>query len=215
VIHASPLPPIQIPDVPLSTLVLDHAPALGDKPALIDGPTGRVLTYAELDRQARALAGGLLARGLQTGDTVALMAPNSPEYAVIFHATALAGLVITTINPTYTADEVHHQFHDAGAKLAITVSPILPVVQAAAEGTGVTTVALLDDVPADATGVVPFTSLFGAPLAEQVPVDLDTVVVLPYSSGTTGLSKGVMLTHRNLVANIEQVRSPPRSAPTT
>lgn len=205
-IHASPLPPIQIPDVPLSTLVLDHAPALGDKPALIDGPTGRVLTYAELDRQARALAGGLLARGLQTGDTVALMAPNSPEYAVIFHATALAGLVITTINPTYTADEVHHQFHDAGAKLAITVSPILPVVQAAAEGTGVTTVALLDDVPADATGVVPFTSLFGAPLAEQVPVDLDTVVVLPYSSGTTGLSKGVMLTHRNLVANIEQVR---------
>jgi 4-coumarate--CoA ligase len=207
VIHASPLPDIEIPDVPLSTLIIDPAPARGDKAALIDGPTGRVLTYAELDRQVRELAGGLRARGLETGDVVALMAPNSPEYAVIFHAVAFAGLVITTINPTYTADEVHHQFHDAGAKLAITVSGILPVVQTAARDTGVATIALLDDVPPDADGVVSFASLFGEPLAEQVPVDLDAVVVLPYSSGTTGLSKGVMLTHRNLVANVEQVRT--------
>ncbi|CAB4579236.1 MAG: AMP-binding protein [Actinobacteria bacterium] len=205
-IHHSPLPTIDIPEVPLSALVIDPAPARGDKPALVDGATGRVLTYADLDRQVRELAGGLRAHGLDTGDVVALMAPNSPDYAVIFHAVALAGLVITTINPTYTADEVHHQFHDAGAKVVITVGSILPVVQAAASGTDVRTIALLDDVPADAAGVVPYASLFGPPLAEQVPVDLDTVVVLPYSSGTTGLSKGVMLTHRNLVANIEQVR---------
>ncbi len=207
-IHTSPLPSIDIPDVPLSALVLGHAPALADKPALIDGSTGRVLTYAELDRRARALAGGLQAHGLARGDVIALMAPNSPEYAVIFHGVALAGMVITTINPTYTADEVHHQFHDAGAKIAITVAGILPVVQAAAAGTGVGTVAVLDTLPEGAAdqGIVTFESLFGAPLAEQVSVDLDDVVVLPYSSGTTGLSKGVMLTHRNLVANIEQVR---------
>jgi 4-coumarate--CoA ligase len=208
VIHTSPLPPIEIPDVALSALVLGHAPSLGDRPALVDGATGRVLTYAELDRRARALAGGLQALGLGRGDVIALMAPNSPEYAVIFHGVALAGMVITTINPTYTAEEVHHQFHDAGARIAITVGGILPTVQAAAEGTGVTTVAVLDAVPEGAgeQGVVPFESLLGEPLAEQVAVDLDDVVVLPYSSGTTGLSKGVMLTHRNLVANIEQVR---------
>lgn len=209
-IHASPFPSIDIPDVLLTQHVLGHAPALGDKPALIDGATGRVLTYAALDAQVRSLAGGLLAHGLSTGDTVALMAPNSPEYAVVFHAVALAGMTITTINPTYTADEVHHQFHDAGAKLAITIGAILPVVQAAAADTGVATIAVIDGVgDASASGtaqVVDYASLFGEPLAEQVPVALDSVVALPYSSGTTGLSKGVMLTHRNLVANIEQVR---------
>jgi acyl-CoA synthetase (AMP-forming)/AMP-acid ligase II len=208
VIHTSPFPAIDIPDVPLTQHVLGHARALGDKPALIDGATGRILTYAELDAQVRALAGGLREHGLVAGDTVALMAPNSPDYAVVFHAVALAGMVITTINPTYTHDEVHHQFHDAGAKLAITVAGILPVVQAAAAGTGVTTIAVIDEIPDGAQGVVTFASLMGAPLTAQVPVQGDTVVALPYSSGTTGLSKGVMLTHHNLVANIEQVRIP-------
>jgi 4-coumarate--CoA ligase len=208
VIHASPLPSIDIPDLALTAHVLGGAAALGDKPALIDGPSGRVLTYAALDAQVRALAGGLRDHGLTTGDVVALMAPNSPEYAVVFHAVALAGMAITTINPTYTADEVHHQFDDAGAKLVITVGAILPVVQAAAVGTGVTTIGVLDDVPDGADDVVPFTDLFGTPLDAQVPVAPDDVVALPYSSGTTGLSKGVMLTHHNLVANIEQVRIP-------
>ena len=81
-IHRSPLPDIEIPDLPLTNYVL--AGAQGDKPALIDGVTGQTLTYADLDRAVRSLAGGLVASGFRKGDVLALMAPNVPEYAVVF-----------------------------------------------------------------------------------------------------------------------------------
>src|SRR5690242_19857308 len=81
-IHRSPLPDVEIPDVALTGYVLERARELGDKPALIDGPTGRVLTYTALDAGVRSLAGGLAAKGFGRGDVLALMAPNLPEYAV-------------------------------------------------------------------------------------------------------------------------------------
>ena len=108
-IHRSPLPDVEIPDVALPGYVLHRARELGDKPALIDGPTGRVLTYAQLDQGVRSFAGGLAAAGFAPGDVLALMAPELPEYAVIFHGVAFAAGVVTTINPTYTEGEVHHQ----------------------------------------------------------------------------------------------------------
>ena len=104
--------------VSLPAYVLEHAAELGDEPALIDGPTGRVLTYAQLADQVARLAGGLRARGFGPGDVLGVMAPNLPEYAVLFHGVAMAGGTITTINPTYTAPEVHHQLTDAGAALS-------------------------------------------------------------------------------------------------
>jgi 4-coumarate--CoA ligase len=206
-IYRSPLPDVEIPDAPLTGYVLHRARELGDKPALIDGPTGRVLTYAALDQGVRSFAGGLAAAGFGKGDVLAVMAPNLPEYAVVFHGVAFAGGVVTTINPTYTEREVHHQLLDAGASLLVTIPMFLETALAAVQGTSVRAVHVLG---ADAgsplpDGVRPVTELFGAPLAEQVPVDPDDVVVLPYSSGTTGTSKGVLLTHRNLVANVAQV----------
>jgi 4-coumarate--CoA ligase len=204
-IHASPLPDVEIPEVSLPAYVLEHAAALGDKPALIDGPTGRVLTYAQLAGQASALAGGLRARGFGPGDVLGVMAPNLPEYAVLFHGVAMSGGTITTINPTYTAHEVHHQLNDAGASLLVTIPMFLEVATEGAEGTGVTDVFVLGEATGGAASAA---ELFGEPLDAPVVVDpLDDVVVLPYSSGTTGLSKGVMLTHHNLVANIAQVLS--------
>lgn len=223
-IHHSPLPDVEIPRVALTGYVLARAAELGDKPALIDGPTGRTLTYAQLEQSIRSLAGGLVAHGLRPGQVVALMAPNLPEYAVIFHGVAMAGGVLTTVNPTYTAGEVHKQLLDAEATLLITVAPFLPVARAASEGTAVTDLYLIgpaDDAPSEASSsdshdesvatALPakaLATLFGAPLATQVPVDPDDVVVLPYSSGTTGVNKGVMLSHHNLVANIAQVIAP-------
>jgi 4-coumarate--CoA ligase len=199
-IHRSPLPDVEIPDVHLVDYMLEKAGKLGDKPALIDGPSGRTITYAGLAQAVRALAGGLAARGFQPGDTLAILSPNIPEYAVVFHGTAYAGGIVTTINPTYTEREIHHQLVDADARLLVTVGPFLEVARAAAEGTNVEEVFVIGE----AEGARPVTDLMGAPLAEQVPVDLDATVVLPYSSGTTGVNKGVMLTHRNLVANVAQ-----------
>lgn len=202
-IHTSPLPDVEIPEVSLPAYVLERAVELGDKPALIDGPTGRTLTYAQLADQAARLAGGLVARGFGPGDVLGVMAPNLPEYAVLFHGVAMAGGTITTINPTYTAPEVHHQLTDAGASLLVTIPMFLEVATEGADGTGVERIFVLGEATDAAASVL---ELMGEPLAEPVAVDpLDDVVVLPYSSGTTGLSKGVMLTHHNLVANIAQV----------
>ncbi len=204
-IHASPLPEVEIPAVPLPDYVLERAEELGDKPALIDGTTGRTLRYGELAQGVAALAGGLRERGFGPGHVLAMLAPNLPEYAVVFHGVARAGGTITTINPTYTAHEVQHQLEDAGATILVTIGMFLETAREAAVGTKVETIVTIDPVD----GVGNLRDLFGAPLTEQVPVDLEQdTVVMPYSSGTTGLSKGVMLTHRNLVANIAQTLAP-------
>ena len=204
IIHQSPLPAVDIPEVPLTSFVLERAKELGDKPALIDGPSGRTLTYAELDGAVRALAGGLKGRGFGPGDTLAIMAPNLPEYAVLFHGVAMTGGRVTTINPTYTATEVGHQLSDSGASLLVTVGMFLETARAAADKSGVEEVFTIDETD----GAPQLTELMGEPLEEQVEVDVDDVVVMPYSSGTTGASKGVMLSHRNLIANVQQFSIP-------
>ncbi|NDW43938.1 AMP-binding protein [Ruegeria sp. PrR005] len=193
------------PDVALSDLTVTQRVFAGLDPAatvLVDGPSGRSLTGAQFIGGVKALAGGLTARGWGAGKVVALMAPNIPEYCVVFHASVWAGGTVTTINPTYTAHEVNHQLKDAGADVLVTIAMFADTARAAIKGTGVSEVVIIGDAP---EGMVPLSALMGTPLAEQAPVDLDEhIAVLPYSSGTTGLPKGVMLTHRNLVVNIDQ-----------
>jgi 4-coumarate--CoA ligase len=203
-IHRSPLPDVDIPDQPLSVFVLRRTSDLADKPALVDGATGTTLTYGELAASARALAGGLRARGFGPGDVLAILAPNSPDYAVVFHGVAMAGGTITTINPSYTEREVHHQLVDSAASRLVTVPAALEMATAAAKDTGVTEIVVIGE----ADGVTSLEDWFGEPLGDPVSVSADDVVALPYSSGTTGLSKGVMLTHGNLVANILQTIAP-------
>jgi acyl-CoA synthetase (AMP-forming)/AMP-acid ligase II len=200
VIFTSPLPPVELPSLPLTPYTLARATELGDKPAFIEGPTGRTLSYAELDTAVRTQAGGWLDRGLARGEVIAVMAPNCPEYAVLFHAVALAGGVVTTINPTYTPGEVTHQLRDAGATRFVTIPALVDLAESATADTGVKEIYVIGESDRHPS----LSTVVGERLEEQVPVDLDDVVVLPYSSGTTGLSKGVMLTHRNLVSNMAQ-----------
>ena len=200
-IFTSPLPDVELPTASITDYVLRGVDSYPDRAALIDGPTGRTVTYAQLRDQVRRLAGGLAARGFGRGSTLALMAPNIPDYAVVFHGVATAGGTVTTINPTYTADEVRHQLQDSGASLLVTVGMFAEAALGAVEGTAVTDVFIIGDA---VEGTKPVTELFGDPI-EQVGVDVDNdIVVLPYSSGTTGLPKGVMLTHANLTANLAQ-----------
>jgi acyl-CoA synthetase (AMP-forming)/AMP-acid ligase II len=198
----SPSPDVEIPDVPLTDFVLARAGGLGDKPALIDGRTGRTITYAHLADSVRALAAGLAERGFGKGDVFAHYAPNLPEYAVAFHAVATVGGVNTTANPLLTVEELTAQLGHCGARLLVTTPDQLDKATTAAQRAGVEEVF----VYGEADGGTPFASLLqtvGEP--PEVVIDpAEDLVALPYSSGTTGLPKGVMLTHRNLVANICQ-----------
>ena len=142
-IHRSPLPDVEIPDLPLTSYVL--AGAQGDKPALIDGVTGQTLTYADLDRAVRSLAGGLVASGFGKGDVLALMAPNVPEYAVVFHGAAMAGGAVTTVNPTYTERELHDQLRDCGARILVTIPSLMTTASRACAGTQVAEIYVLGE----------------------------------------------------------------------
>jgi len=201
-IFRSPYPDVNIPNVPLTPLVLRKAAEIPDKPALIDGPSGRTLTYGQLAGAVRLVASGLLARGFKKGDVFAIYSPNIPEYAIAFHAVSLVGGVNTTANPLYTADELAFQLNDSGAKYLLTVPMFLDKAMEAAKKSRVEEVFVFGE----AEGATPFAALMqgdgNVPDAGINP--REDLVVLPYSSGTTGLPKGVMLTHYNLVANIYQ-----------
>ncbi len=200
-IHRSPMPDVDLPEMPITAYVLRQAERLADRTALIDGPSGRSYTYAQLSDAIHRFAGGLVERGFQPGDVLGLMAPNIPEYAIVFHGVAVAGGTVTTVNPTYGAEEVRFQLNDAGATMLVTIGMFAETAKAAIEGTSVGEVMTLDGAEGTANAL----ELLAADPIEQVPVDVhDAVVTLPYSSGTTGLPKGVMLTHFNLAANCAQ-----------
>lgn len=198
----SPSPDVVIPDVTVPAFVLRHVDRLADKPALIDGPTGRSLTYRQLADGIQRVATALHRRGFRKGDVFGIYSHNLPEYAIVFNAVASLGGIVTTANPLYTAGELAKQLQDCRARLLITAPPFLDKAKEAAAASGV------EDLYVFGTeGARPFSELLDAP-PEPPTVDInpaEDIVVLPYSSGTTGLPKGVMLTHRNIVANLCQM----------
>jgi acyl-CoA synthetase (AMP-forming)/AMP-acid ligase II len=162
-----------------------------------------VLTYAQLADDVDRCAAGLVARALAPGEVVGIFAPNVPAYAVAFHGVARAGGTSTTVNALYTAEEAAFQLRIAGARFLVTVPQLASQALEAAQAAGVEEVFSIGDAP----GTTPFGDLLsprGTPAPRPAIDPASHLVALPFSSGTTGLSKGVMLTHRNLVVNLCQ-----------
>jgi len=198
-----PYPDVSIPETALTPFVMHRAAELGDKAALIDAPTGRTVTYTQLADSISIAAHNLSQRGFKKGEVFGILSPNCPEYAIAFHAVATLGGIVTPINPLYTKHEIAHQIKDSGARFLVTVPACAEKIGNAKEDLGLDELFVFGSAP----GATPFDSLLvDNGRAEQVSLDpLEDLVALPYSSGTTGLPKGVMLTHHNLIANIRQM----------
>ncbi|MCS5719928.1 AMP-binding protein [Herbiconiux sp. CPCC 205763] len=201
----STYPDVEIPAQSVYELLfgdLDDADL--DRIALVDGSTGDETTYRQLIAQVDALAGALAARGLGVGDTVGILCPNLPEFATVFHGVLRAGGTATTINSLYTVGEIASQLKSADAHWLFTVSPLLPQAAEAALAVGIA-----DDHLVVIDGAEGHPSLRDLLFDRAAPPDVHFdpathLAVLPFSSGTTGHPKGVMLTHQNLVANVLQ-----------
>lgn len=215
---------LDYPDCTLAEFLKESAEKYGAKPAIIFLDT--FVTYLQLWDMVQRLATGLTDVGLKKGDVCALMLPNSIQYVVAYYACQLIGVVITAVNPTYKALEIHHQLDDSGAKVLIILDAVFEEAGKGIKGTKVEKVIgtnivdlcgfsrvkvflgkLLKKIP---TGQLPadaikFTDLLAVdPNPPEIQVDPEDVAVLQYTGGTTGLPKGAMLTHRNVVSNAVQ-----------
>ena len=206
----SPYPDVDIPNVSLYDFLfgsIDEADL--DRTALIDAKTGATTTYRQLVGQINAAAGAFAARGLGVGDVIAVLSPNVPAFATVFHGILRSGATATTLNALFTANEIRKQLVDSKAKMIVTISMMAPQALEAAREVGFAddAIVILDGEGLAASGHPNAADLLGAGLpAPDVEFDPAThIAVLPYSSGTTGNPKGVMLSHRNLVSNVAQI----------
>jgi acyl-CoA synthetase (AMP-forming)/AMP-acid ligase II len=182
-----------------------------EKTALVDASCGRRLSYAEYGETVEALARGLVATGLKAGEVVAIFLCNSWEFSAAYHATTLAGGIPTLLNPTYREREVRYQLSNSSAAFLITDGPNIQGVNLA----GLPNLRRVFCTREQGSGAEPFFNLLrpmSAMLPEPDRSSKESLAALPYSSGTTGLPKGVMLSHHNLVANVYQFLGPNASA---
>jgi long-chain acyl-CoA synthetase len=194
-------------------VVLDGCRRNGAKTALVDTSCGRRLTFAEYGSLVESLARGLISAGLAPGEVVAIFLPNSWEFAITYHAVTLAGGIPTLLNPSYREREIRYQMENSGATFLITDAPLLENVSLSA----LPALRRVFTTRSEHQGCENFATLLrstSAKFPDATRSPQETIAALPYSSGTTGLPKGVMLSHYNLVANVYQIVGP-NAAPLT
>ncbi len=187
-------------------LILESCHRFPQKTALLDTSCNRRISYAEYGTVVETLARGFIAAGLKRGEVIAIFLPNCWEFCAAYHAATLAGALPTLLNPSYREREVRYQLENSGATMLITDGPLVKDMN-------------LAGLPLRAIYTTRQFSPGARELAELLApssVSLPTpdhpadqmLAALPYSSGTTGLPKGVMLSHYNLVANVYQLLGP-------
>ena len=188
-------------------VVLDSCRKFGAKTAIVDTSCipYRRITYAEYGDLVERTARGLVAAGVRPGDMIGIYLPNCWEFGVAFHAATLAGATPTTMNPTYREREVRYQMEIAEAVALVSDGPLLQGIDLSGLP-GLRNVYAVRD--ASGAGVEPFSNLYSFAGTASIPPPAHdprlTIATLPFSSGTTGLPKGVMLSHYNIVANVYQ-----------
>ncbi|CAJ2661487.1 unnamed protein product [Trifolium pratense] len=225
IIFRSKLPDIYIPKhLPLHSYCFENLSQFGSRPCLINAPTGKVYTYDDVEVTSRKVASGLNRLGIQQGDVIMILLPNSPEFVFSFLAASYLGAIATAANPFFMAAEIGKQAKASKAKLIITqacyydkVKELLSLdddndhddVIVNKNNKNKKKLVLIDSLPpSTSSSTVHFSTLIDDAADHQelqdVKIEPDDVVALPYSSGTTGLPKGVMLTHKGLVSSIAQ-----------
>ncbi|MBA0807670.1 hypothetical protein E1A91_D05G153800v1 [Gossypium mustelinum] len=203
IIYRSKLPDIYIPNhLPLHSYCFQNIANVASRPCLINGTTGKVYTYAEVELTARRIASGLNKLGIQQRQVIMLLLPNTPEFVLSFLGASFRGAIATAANPFFTRAEVSKHAKGSNARLIITQASYVDKVKEFAQDNDVM-VMCIDSAP---EGCLHFSELTQADDNDLPEVDIasEDVVALPYSSGTTGLPKGVMLTHKGLVTSVAQ-----------
>ncbi|XP_073130045.1 4-coumarate--CoA ligase 2 [Henckelia pumila] len=204
-IFVSKLPPISIPNhIPLHTFCFQNLSQKADRTCLLVGNTGKSYTYAEVHLICRRIAAGFSKLGLKKGDVIMVMLQNCAEFAFCFMGASMIGGVTTTANPFLTRAEIFKQLKASDAKMIVTQSQYVEKLRDPADvGCDDFAVVTIDDPP---EGCLPFSALCEADErdAPEVEIDPDDAVALPFSSGTTGLPKGVILTHKSLITSVAQ-----------
>ncbi len=222
---------VDVPAGNLARLLADAARDFPSAPALHF--QGRTVSYAQLAEQAWRFAGALAGLGVGKGSKVGLVLPNCPQAVIAFFGALRLGAVVVQNNPLYTERELGHQLADAGVEVVVCLDLAYERVKAVREATAIREVvvtSVLDELPAVKRAIAPYTRKGKAaaqaigrdePIrrwrelvatattrAEEAEVDpASDLALLQYTGGTTGLSKGVMLSHANLRSNVEQVRA--------
>ncbi|MGW1806592.1 4-coumarate--CoA ligase family protein [Streptomyces sp. NPDC002078] len=195
------VPPVALP---IHEAVLGRAAEFGERPALIDGTDGTTLTYEQVDRFHRRVAAGLADAGVRKGDVLALHSPNTIAFPTAFYAATRAGASVTTVHPLATPEEFAKQLGDSGAHWIVTVSPLLETARRAAElSGGIREIFVCDSAPGHRSLIDMLATT--APEPQHAFDPAEDIAALPYSSGTTGIPKGVMLTHRQIATNLAQL----------
>ncbi len=199
-------PPLNYPEYPFHGLLRTSAGRCPDRVALVDGE--REITFRELEGLSNACGHALRAAGVGPGDRVGLFLPNSIEFEIAFFGVSKAGAVVTPLNSSFKEAEARYQLQDSGAKLVVVEESRLPVIEAvSAELPDLREVIVAGEGenPAGRPRFLDWVLAHPPSPPPEPPIDpREDLIALPYSSGTTGLPKGVMLTHRNLVSNYVQ-----------